>query len=153
MLPKIRSHITALLRQMSASICHGAVGAYNLKGDLIVILTPNEKRQVFANSPRIYQVELNVEVSFLTSGEDPETILAKLDGAQTRINDLLESDRSLGGLVEDLSLTGCERELSDEAERPLGRLAMRYLIAYKDETCRRKAALPQFAGGYLDDHI
>lgn len=96
----------------------------------VIIYTRTTKSEVFDESPRRYRHEAELVVECALEIQPGEELDDQLDGIEQQVVDALLADDSLGGIAEDLMLTGSTNTIADAGEKLLGAVIITFQAVY-----------------------
>lgn len=96
----------------------------------IIIYTRSTKSEVFDESPRRYRHEAELVVECACEIKADEELDDQLDDFEQEVVDALLADDSLGGLTDDLLLTGSTNTIADAGEKLLGAVIITFQAVY-----------------------
>lgn len=96
----------------------------------IIIYTRSTKSEVFDESPRRYRHEAELAVECALEIKSGEELDDQLDNFEQEVVDALLADDSLGGIAEDLMLTGSTNTIADAGEKLLGAVIITFQAVY-----------------------
>lgn len=131
-LPAVEGRVYASRVRHIQSARLPSIGVYGLKE------TPDDE----GTSPRRYTRDLTLAVEVVASGE---TMDATLNALSDAVEDTLEADPTLGGLVQDLELRGVEISLAEKGDELVGCARVDAGVWY--ERPRQQPELEDFATG------
>jgi len=99
-------------------------------GTIILIYSTGETSAAFDESPKRYRRRLAVRIECLTSGNDDDNLDAKLEELGDRVESLMEVDDTFGGLANSVELTGSSYQTEDNAQSPMGLLALLFEVEF-----------------------
>lgn len=96
----------------------------------IIIYTRSTKSEVFDESPRRYRHEAELAIECACEILPDQDLDDQLDDFEQQAIDALLVDDSLGGLTEDLLLTGSTNTIADAGEKLLGAVIITFQAVY-----------------------
>lgn len=107
----------------------------------ILIYSTTESVRRFDESPKRYERTLTVNIECLDSGNNDDDMDMRLEVIADRVEAIMESDETLGGIANDLELVSSNYQQEPDGESPMGSLVLQYNIEFyqyairADETC------------------
>lgn len=131
---------------------HGGVDANNIQISrtiptqseslpAILIYTTTESVRRFDESPKRYERVLTVNIECMDMGDTDDDLDLRLEVIADRVETILESNETLGGIANDLELVSANYQQEPDGEAPMGSLVLQYNIEYYqfaqrlEETC------------------
>lgn len=74
---------------------------------------------------------LNLEVVIHSRNLDGEVITTELDDIAEDVEDAIYGDKTLGGLVKDITYTGMDTVMEPESETPRGEMTLSFQVTYR----------------------
>lgn len=96
----------------------------------ISIYTGDEAVELFDQSPKRYQRNLQLLIEVAIAGDTDDELDFERDKFGDKIEAILEEDETLGDLVDSIQLTSNELEQDATGESPTGKLSITYNVRY-----------------------
>lgn len=97
---------------------------------VILIYSPNETVEVNDQSPKTYDRNLQIKVECICQGNTDDDLDFDLEVMAQRIEDLIEFDDTMGGLVQHTVLTGVEYQTEPDGQSPMGAAILTFDFQY-----------------------
>lgn len=96
----------------------------------VIIYTRSTKSEVFDESPRRYRHEAELAVECAMEIDPDQELDDQLDDFEQQVVDALLIDDTLGGIAEDLKLTGSTNTIDGTGEKLLGAVIITFQAVY-----------------------
>lgn len=96
----------------------------------ILIYSTTETVRRFDESPKRYERTLTVNIECLDSGNNDDDMDMRLEIIAERVEALMESDETLGGIANDLELVATNYQQEPDGESPMGSLVLQYNVEF-----------------------
>lgn len=96
----------------------------------ILIFPISEAVRRFDEAPKRYQREFSLSIECLAKGDDGDQLDEILEVMAETVENFIELDETLGGLVDRVELRSSEYEYEEQAQSPTGSLILNYAVRY-----------------------
>jgi len=96
----------------------------------IAIYPANEAVQRFNEAPKDYRREFSLAIECLAVGNDDDDLDLALEEMGERVENIMEVDETLGGLVDQIELRSVEYQTEPDGQSPSGALILNYAVLY-----------------------
>ncbi len=98
--------------------------------DVILIHTTGESIERFDQAPKSYKRNLTLLIECVSTGDTDSDLDLQLEEMGEIVEDWLEQDETLDGLVNKVELVGTDYQYEPEAQNPMGLLALRFDVEF-----------------------
>jgi len=113
---------------------------------LINVYTVSESVERFDEAPKRYRRRITLLIECLSRGDEDDQLDLYLEHLASQVENLMERDETLGGILNKLELSGTEYQQEPDGSSPLALLALRYSLEYFDEPASGEESLSNFLG-------
>lgn len=96
----------------------------------IVIYPSPESVERFNEAPKNYQRNFSISIECQASGDTDDDLDYNLEVLGERVEDIMEVDETLGGLVDRLELKSVDYQTEPDGQSPTGSIVLGYNIRY-----------------------
>lgn len=117
---------------------------------LINVYSISESVDRFDEAPKRYRRRMTILIECLSLGDTDEAVDCALEKLASQVEDLMERDETLGGLLNKLELTGTDYQQEPDGASPMGLLSLRYLVEFFSTPSSGEDELSDWNGADVD---